>query len=137
MKNQNGFTLIELMIVIAIIGILLAIAIPAYSDYTVRAKVTECINGLAPLKTGVSEYVISNGKYPSNVNSIGTAFSSKYCALAGLAASGGILSIVSTASTGGTTVKVQMKPTTDAAGSVIWVCSVASGTAKYAPSSCR
>jgi len=70
---QKGFTLIELMIVIAILGILMAIAIPAYQDYTIRAKVSECVNNLAPLKTGVSEYVLSNGTFPSAIASFGTA----------------------------------------------------------------
>ena len=67
MKNmQKGFTLIELMIVIAIPGILLAIAIPAYQDYTVRARVTEGINLAAPAKLAVSETRISNGDWPSD-----------------------------------------------------------------------
>lgn len=67
-KNMQGFTLIELMIVIAILGILLAIAIPAYQDYTVRARVSEGINLAAPAKLAVSESRISNGAFPgSNV----------------------------------------------------------------------
>ncbi len=64
-RKQQGFTLIELMIVVAIIGILAAIAIPAYQDYTVRAKVGEGINALAPAKMAVSEFYISSGWMPS------------------------------------------------------------------------
>lgn len=79
MKNMKGFTLIELMIVIAILGILLAIAIPAYQDYTVRAKVSECINGNAPNKTGLAEFILSNNRAPSLLASFGTSFESQYC----------------------------------------------------------
>lgn len=62
---KKGFTLIELMIVIAILGILLAIAIPAYQDYTVRTKTAECFNLQAPVKLNISEYYISNGSMPA------------------------------------------------------------------------
>jgi prepilin-type N-terminal cleavage/methylation domain-containing protein len=68
MKNMKGFTLIELMIVIAILGILLAIAIPAYQDYTVRTKAAECFNLQAPVKLNISEYYISNGSMPAVVD---------------------------------------------------------------------
>jgi type IV pilus assembly protein PilA len=64
MKIQKGFTLIELMIVVAIIGILAAIAIPAYRDYTVRSQVTEGLNFAAAAKTAVSERYIATGTWP-------------------------------------------------------------------------
>ena len=77
-KVQQGFTLIELMIVVAIIGILAAIAIPAYQDYTIRSKVTELINAAGVCKTSVAEYYQSLGAMPTSgkqagCSDIGTA----------------------------------------------------------------
>ena len=68
MKQQKGFTLIELMIVIAIIGILAAIAIPAYQDYTIRSKVSEGLNMAGAAKLAVSETFDSRGNFPSVAN---------------------------------------------------------------------
>ena len=65
MKKQQGFTLIELMIVVAIIGILAAIAIPAYQDYTIRAQVSEGLNLAAGAKAAVTEYYQDRGVFPS------------------------------------------------------------------------
>ncbi|MCP5165365.1 MAG: pilin [Pseudomonadales bacterium] len=70
-KKQQGFTLIELMIVIAIVGILAAIALPAYQDYTVRAKVSEALARLAEGKTSVAEYYAANGYFPANSTQAG------------------------------------------------------------------
>lgn len=67
-KAQQGFTLIELMIVIAIVGILAAIALPAYQDYIVRSKMSEPLAALAEAKTTVAEYVAANGGYPTDLD---------------------------------------------------------------------
>ena len=70
-NKQQGFTLIELMIVIAIVGILAAIALPAYQDYTVRAKVSEAMVNLAEAKTTIAEYYSANNRFPEDAAAAG------------------------------------------------------------------
>ena len=83
---QKGFTLIELMIVVAIIGILAAVALPAYQDYTTRAKVSECVGMLSACKTAVTEFYSSQGEMPADAAQAGciaddaaAAETSQYC----------------------------------------------------------
>ncbi len=72
-KGHTGFTLIELMIVVAIIGILAAIAIPAYQDYTIRAQISEGLTLSAGAKLAVSEYYMERGTWPANNDAAGLA----------------------------------------------------------------
>ncbi|ENX7647179.1 pilin, partial [Neisseria gonorrhoeae] len=73
---QKGFTLIELMIVIAIVGILAAVALPAYQDYTARAQVSEAILLAEGQKSAVTEYYLNHGEWPENNTSAGVASAS-------------------------------------------------------------
>jgi len=77
-KLQQGFTLIELMIVVAIIGILAAVAIPSYQDYTARAQVTEAMSLTSGMKTALAEWYADRGGFPSLVASVSDSASGKY-----------------------------------------------------------
>ena len=147
-RVQQGFTLIELMIVIAIVAILVALAVPAYKDYTVRTKVAECINGAAVPKLAVSEYYESmDGSWPPDVNaaSLGTnAGVSQFCdGFTGYSNSTGAFSIdVDEAAAGasGSTIQPTLTPSANAQGGVDWACSsggTAAADVKYLPASCR
>ena len=135
---QKGFTLIELMIVIAIIGILAAIAIPQYQDYTIRAKVTEAIVAASPCKLAVSEYFSSFNGLPADTATAGcSTIASKYVASV-VVSTGNIL--VTTSADPSLSVAagktINLKPTT-ATNSLNWACTAGSIDSKYLPSSCR
>jgi type IV pilus assembly protein PilA len=127
MKNtQKGFTLIELMIVVAIIGILAAIAIPAYQNYTIRSQVTEGINLASGVETGVAEYYANTGTWPSTITLAGgdaaTPIVGKY--VTGVTVgTGGVITVTygnqASASLTGT---LSLTPATSTNGDVSWVC---------------
>ena len=137
-KNMQGFTLIELMIVIAILGILLAIAIPAYQDYLARARAAEGLNMAAPAKLAVSEATLSSadGKTLPTTSTLAgyTPATSKYVASIGIGAAGKIT--VKTKNTGCAPQPVFLLTPTVDAGKVSWKCEP---TARHscAPASCR
>ncbi|MEW7975534.1 MAG: prepilin-type N-terminal cleavage/methylation domain-containing protein [Candidatus Thiodiazotropha endolucinida] len=98
MRKQSGFTLIELMIVVAIVGILAAIAIPAYKDYTVRAKVSECAAAISACKASVTEYYNTETAMPADVDAAGCSTNaSQWCSALDVANTGAISSTVDAA----------------------------------------
>ncbi len=150
-RVQKGFTLIELMIVIAIVAILVALAVPAYTDYTIRAKVAECINGAAVAKLQVSEYRETVGEYPPTPAEAGTASpagESQFCSgftynqNAALGPADFVVLVDEAAidaSIGGE-IQPRLKGYDNAQGGVDWICQrggTAAANYKYLPSTCR
>jgi type IV pilus assembly protein PilA len=159
---QKGFTLIELMIVVAIIGILAAIAIPAYQDYTIRAQVTEGLNLMSDMKAGVAEWYAQEGGWPSTLTQLGisggaSSKTGKYVSKVDLKTGTLVATYGIQANSKIATKTLGLQPKTSANGDVIWVCgkrappsgaqdpSVASDSAsgnttllpKYLPATCR
>lgn len=145
---QKGFTLIELMIVVAIIGILAAVALPAYQDYTVRAKVSEVILAASSAKVAVAEAAQANGGMNA-VSITVTTQQSKFVESVSYAdgatvGSTGVITAVARGDGAITGKGVQFTGTLQANGQVVWVCasavaagSVAAMDAKYLPASCK
>ncbi len=134
-RKQQGFTLIELMIVIAIIAILMSFAIPAYRDYTIRTKVGEGIQLAAAAKQAVTETYMSSNTWPTDNASAGlnSVISGEYTSGVTVGANGVIT--VSYNSAVGVSGDITLTPT-DSTGSVEWSCT-SSIQDKYVPSECR
>jgi type IV pilus assembly protein PilA len=141
MKKQQGFTLIELMIVVAIIGILAAIAIPAYQDYTIRAQVSEGLNLSGGAKAAVTEFFQDRGTMPADNNEAGLALPAqiegKYVLTVAVVA--GVITVTygNDAHTTIATNSVTLTPDTQSAGSVMWECAGVGILNKHLPAACR
>ena len=139
MKNQQGFTLIELMIVIAILAILMAIAIPAYQDYQVRARVSEGTNLAAASKLAVAETRSSTGVWPTSQAAAGlpAATSIEGNNVSGVAVgANGVITITYSGAGPLSATTITMTPSFRG-GSVAWTCRGGTVLAKYRPASCR
>jgi type IV pilus assembly protein PilA len=144
--KQKGFTLIELMIVVAIIGILAAIAIPAYSDYTIRARVAEVVTFVSFQKVAVGDTILGNGgtvavAAAATANQLCQSVNTNVTAaknIASLTCNGATGILIGTGTAIAQNVAVTLSPTVAVVGSpVVWTCSANATDARWVPSECR
>lgn len=138
---QKGFTLIELMIVVAIIGILAAVAIPAYQDYTIRAKISEVMVIASAAKTTTSEYYLSTGSMPDSTGQAGintNADQSDYVSLIQFATNGtGAVLTYTLDNLGDPDGQTIVFTGSGNSNGVQWTCDQGTADAKYLPANCR
>lgn len=136
---QQGFTLIELMIVVAIVGILAAIALPAYQDYTARAQVAEGMANAAAVKTAISEFYMSQGEFPS-ANLFDSTVGGRYTLSVVHDASGVINVTMRNATPVSTLIRghaFDLTPTVTGGAITDWNCTGDTMAEKFLPSGCK
>ncbi len=138
-KVQQGFTLIELMIVISIIGILAAIAIPAYQDYTIRAQASEGLNLAGAAKAAVTEFYQDRGAFPANNAAAGlpvaNTISGKYTTSVTVA--GNTVTVAYGNDANPNLTGALILTAVDNVGSIEWACDTSTVQAKHLPNACR